>query len=133
MFTKASFLQALRKIRRKTFKSRTIKSAFAKSGIIPHNPAIVLKAIKLIDLGRAVGDKEMGGRIYNYNPTTLSTAIRVPASNEYKSREIEPKATIWDYETGDSQSPVSSMSSSTDTLVLLLITKSYNPITSVIS
>ena len=44
-FNKLEFLHALDDIRKKTFKSKTIQSAFKKCGLVPFNPNAVLDAI----------------------------------------------------------------------------------------
>ena len=44
--TKVEFLAAISDIRRKTFKKSTIYSAFAKTGLIPFNPEVILQKIK---------------------------------------------------------------------------------------
>ena len=44
--TKVEFLATILDIRRKTFKKSTIYSAFAKTGLIPFNPEVVLQKIK---------------------------------------------------------------------------------------
>lgn len=48
-FSKHKFLQALRSIQRKTFKSSTIKHAFAKIGLYPYNLDIILEKLQEID------------------------------------------------------------------------------------
>lgn len=45
-FDKIEFLQALHKVRLKTFKRQTILSAWRKTGLIPFNPQIVLDAVQ---------------------------------------------------------------------------------------
>jgi len=46
-FNMMEFLQALHKVRLDTFKRSTVLSAWAKSGLIPFNPAIVLNQIQM--------------------------------------------------------------------------------------
>jgi DDE superfamily endonuclease/Tc5 transposase DNA-binding domain len=44
--TKTDFLDIVESIRRQTFKEQTIKSAFAKTGLFPFNPSVVLDQIR---------------------------------------------------------------------------------------
>ena len=53
-FSKLDFLACFQKIRDQTFKTSTIKSAFAKTGLVPFNPSIVLT--KVVAIGNV--DKE---------------------------------------------------------------------------
>ena len=76
-FSKYTFLQVLNQIREKTFTQRAIRSAFRRAGVVPHNSERVLAAMKLTD-APTVGATEVGGRIYNHDPSDPSQSIRVP-------------------------------------------------------
>jgi hypothetical protein len=45
-FNRLEFLRILQKMRKLTFKSRVIQSAWAKAGLFPYNPSIVLAKMK---------------------------------------------------------------------------------------
>src|SRR5947199_1984661 len=45
-FNRLDFIAAFNKMRAETFKSSTIKSAFAKTGLIPYNPEKVLDPLR---------------------------------------------------------------------------------------
>ena len=66
------FLQALHKVRLDTFKRSTVLSAWAKSGLIPFNPAVVLNQIQM-PLPQAITPVDMGS-IDNHPPETPACA-----------------------------------------------------------
>jgi hypothetical protein len=76
-----TFLQCYKQIRALAFTKKNIRSAFAKTGIHPFNPSVVLKALEK-QTAKKLGDQSTGGRIYNYSKTDPSLGIRIPSSNE---------------------------------------------------
>ncbi|KAE8454370.1 hypothetical protein EG329_005295 [Mollisiaceae sp. DMI_Dod_QoI] len=94
-FTRYTFLKVLKQIRTKTFTKRTIKSAFKRAGVYLLCPEKVLQALKLVE-DTKLGDEEVGGRTYNYDPLDPSKAIQVPASNAPKPRVAPQERTIWE-------------------------------------
>ncbi len=102
-FTKYTFLKVLKQIRTKTFTKRTIKSAFKRAGVYPLCPEKVLQALKLVE-DTKLGDEEVGGRTYNYDPLDPSKAIQVPASNAPKPRVAPQERTIWEAQPGEDDS-----------------------------
>jgi len=65
-FSKLEFLHALDDIRKKTFKLKTIQSAFRKCGLVPFNLKIVLDAIP---------DEEPCGSIPTPAPVQIETTL----------------------------------------------------------
>ncbi|RKF95964.1 hypothetical protein GcM1_068003, partial [Golovinomyces cichoracearum] len=92
-FTKASFFQSLHQIRTLTFTRATILSGFKRSGIWPLDRNIVLKALHRRSDPK-FGDYLNGGCRYTVYDTT--PAIRMPASNEKRSRLPLQQQRMWD-------------------------------------
>jgi hypothetical protein len=109
-FTKMTFLQCYEQIRALAFTKKNIRSAFAKTGIYPFNPDMVLKALEK-QTAKKLGDESTGGRIYNYSKTDPSLGIRVPSSNEPQLR-VKPRGlTMWEQqpESYDAPEPLSEL------------------------
>jgi hypothetical protein len=53
-FSKVDFLAAFQKIHNKTFKKKTILSAWAKAGLFPFNPAIVEEKMSVLEAGNSL-------------------------------------------------------------------------------
>ncbi|KAH8745610.1 hypothetical protein BGZ57DRAFT_862457 [Hyaloscypha finlandica] len=60
-------IQELLRTRALAFTKKNIRSAFAKTGIHPFDPSVVLKALEK-QIAKKLGDQSTGGRIYNYKP-----------------------------------------------------------------